>query len=1305
MLLTNWLRSLKHRRRSRSRRRSLRSSVPQIELLENRMLLSSVTGSILQPESSATNNPPPALFVVNSFADTVDARPGDGLAADASGNTTLRAAIMECNSLASESIISLPAGTYILRLPGGSEDSATTGDLDITGNITIRGSGAATTTIDANGFDRILHVLSGATVTIQEVMITGGNTTVSGGGGIRNDGGMLTITDSSIIGNAAPLGGGINSVLGDTIITSSTISGNTATVGAGIRNHRGTMTVADTTISDNTAISVGGGIENSWGNMIVTNTTICGNTGRASGGGIYGGGMTITNSTISGNTSWVGGGIFAGGGVSISNSTMTANTATYYGGGIHLDYPYVALTLDNTILAGNTAGTGPDAYSPHGDIKSRGHNLIGNNDFNFTPEATDLVGSPGTPIDPLIGPLQDHGGPTVTHALLPGSPAIDAGENVGIPLTDQRGVARPQDGNKDGLAVTDIGAFEVVVNDVAPQLGRVTSVHFADFMDISGLTLNGDALQSGNVLRLTPPDGPRAGSVFFTQPVRVDADTSFGARFQFCISESGGLSGGADGIVFIVQNSAAGTDALGDPGGDLGYDASHQPDQQITSSLGIEFDTYNNGSSYGDPNNNHVALLTNGAIRAPLAVATPTFDLNSGAALNVWIDYDGTADVLQVFMGDTATKPAEPLLTQSDIDLAALVGSQAFFGFSGATWAGWGAHDIENWELTVTAGTELQLSATTINENDTVRLMGTYSDVGTLDTHELTIDWGDGSDGGVETVAVAGGSFDIPHQYLDDNPTGTMSDEYTIRVTLPDVESGAITDTIKVTVLNVAPTVDAGADTILNEDAELSSHSVSFSDPGSDTWSATVDYGDGTGVRQLSAVSERSLTLPEHSYADNGSYTVTVTVADDDGATGSDTFVVTVRDFDSGSPPSVRVALPEGGGVFELLVEGTDLMVRQQQGEELYRVPTHLAQTLTIDGSSGDDTVIVNLSADDFIPRDGVTVKGGPGNDVLVLADGAAIGAGVYDGGAGIDTVDYSAFLRGVSVNLRTGNATGTGGISNVTSIIGGTGDDTLMGDANANGLWGGAGNDVLRGGRGRDSLYGGAGNDRLSGGAGNDVLRGGRGRDSLHGGRGNDRLSGGAGNDMLKGGRGRDSLHGGAGKDRLSGGAGDDVLKGGRGSDSLRGGVGDDRLFGGPGDDALRGGRGRDNLRGGAGKDRLSGGAGDAVLKGGWGDDSLRGGAGDDRLFGGPGDDVLRGSWGDDSLRGGAGDDRLFGGPGDDVLRGGRGDDSLHGGVGDDRLFGGPGDDVLRGGWGDDSLHDGAGDDPLSDGGGGGYF
>jgi hypothetical protein len=283
----------------------------------------------------------------------------------------------------------------------------------------------------------------------------------------------LTVTRSAAPGT---LEFGIFHVTADAEVTISglTITGGSAGIGRGISN-QGTLTLLNSTVSNN----AGGGISNS-GTLTIGSSTLSGNMINGFGGGVYNlGTMTISNSTLSGNTAYFGGGIFNSGMLTISNSTLSGNTAqdrpggeaiVYfgYGGGISNSG---TLTLISSTLSGNSAsivggidnsGSVTVTTSLFANTRgnyvtdsgagtlfvSGGHNLF--SDMPTVPlDPTDLTNT-----DPLLGPLADNGGPTSTQALLPGSPAIDAGAPIAGVTTDQRGFPRPQG------SAPDIGAFE-----------------------------------------------------------------------------------------------------------------------------------------------------------------------------------------------------------------------------------------------------------------------------------------------------------------------------------------------------------------------------------------------------------------------------------------------------------------------------------------------------------------------------------------------------------------------------------------------------------------------------------------------------------------------------------------------------------------------------------------------------------------------------------------------------------------------------------------------------------------------------
>jgi len=421
--------------------------------------------------------------IANAATIHVTANAADSLETDSS--CSLREAITNINAgadtysdctatgtYAVNDTINLPTGTYTTAITGAGEDSNATGDLDIRKSVTLSGAGMASTIINGGALDRVLQVdpsmSGGVVVTISGVTIQNGITLVDDGGGIENNG-TLTVTASTITGNVARSGGGIANPAGTLTVTNSTISSNTANVsGGGIFNRAGvpftaTLTVTNSTISDNTALGSGGGIvnDNNGGTAIatITGSTISGNTvtgasGTGQGGGIINlgaGTLTIANSTISGNSAaGAGGGIEdLGGPLTSTNATISGNSAGNGAGGI------AGLTrtdsLSNTIVANQLAGA--DCSINDSVLPTAVNSLSSDASCGFT-GAGNLQGTV-----PLLGPLQDNGGPTFTLALLPGSPAIDAGNAVKcaaapVSAVDQRGVKRPQG------ASCDIGAYE-----------------------------------------------------------------------------------------------------------------------------------------------------------------------------------------------------------------------------------------------------------------------------------------------------------------------------------------------------------------------------------------------------------------------------------------------------------------------------------------------------------------------------------------------------------------------------------------------------------------------------------------------------------------------------------------------------------------------------------------------------------------------------------------------------------------------------------------------------------------------------
>jgi len=305
--------------------------------------------------------------------------------------------------------------------------------------------------------------------------MSGNSSSDSGGGGIANIG-TATITNSTISGNSAGDPGGGIANGGTFTIDNSTISGNsTSSSGGGIANG-GTLTITNSTISGNSASgSFGGGVYNLGGDLTITDSTISANSVNGRGGGIWtNSSIEISKSTISGNSSSEGGGIYNSSlGSTITNSTISGNSGTARGGGI-----YNAHTLYTSFvtIAKNSSPDGSGIYFQNFSTKLYINNsIIADNigspncnisdtiyasDVNFATDGSCGSGFTQVTLSQLnLQPLADNGGPTPTHALGPGSVAIDAASECtdlrNNPVTtDQRGVTRPQG------ARCDAGAFE-----------------------------------------------------------------------------------------------------------------------------------------------------------------------------------------------------------------------------------------------------------------------------------------------------------------------------------------------------------------------------------------------------------------------------------------------------------------------------------------------------------------------------------------------------------------------------------------------------------------------------------------------------------------------------------------------------------------------------------------------------------------------------------------------------------------------------------------------------------------------------
>ncbi|MBA2435984.1 MAG: right-handed parallel beta-helix repeat-containing protein [Chthoniobacterales bacterium] len=396
--------------------------------------------------------------------------------------------------------------------------SLTVAGCTFTDNTATSGSSTAL------GGGAIYSNATAATVSISNSTFTGNDEIggSGGGGAIRNRGGTMNISNSTFTSNTAVDGGG--AVDNNDVMTmdSCTISGNTVSGtlegGGGIEN-LGQLTLARSVVTGNSAARHGGGIyHHSQGSddfLEITDSTISNNTANTArnstgnGGGIYvvtSAELTITRSTVSGNTVLLtltptelshadGGGIWSDGQVVMDNCTVSGNTAELNFGGVRVPHNFSDSTITNSTIVNNIAATGGgigrDDCNLGCESLSIGNTIIANNMASAEPDIRNRLVNPThsspitslgynlfevtagayisltptdiTGVDPNLGPLQGNGGLTFTHALQPGSPAIDKGKSTDV-LTDQRGLPRPYDHpgipNATSGDGSDIGAFE-----------------------------------------------------------------------------------------------------------------------------------------------------------------------------------------------------------------------------------------------------------------------------------------------------------------------------------------------------------------------------------------------------------------------------------------------------------------------------------------------------------------------------------------------------------------------------------------------------------------------------------------------------------------------------------------------------------------------------------------------------------------------------------------------------------------------------------------------------------------------------
>ncbi len=384
----------------------------------------------------------------------------------------------------------------------------------------------------------------------------------------------------------------------------------------------------------------------------------------------------------------------------------------------------------------------------------------------------------------------------------------------------------------------------------------------------------------------------------------------------------------------------------------------------------------------------------------------------------------------------------------------------------------------------------LSVNAPVITENGIATLTGTYSDVGVRDTHEIEIEWGDGTTSNA-VIDPLTRSFVAAHQYLDDNPTNTSSDIYSIFVRIRDDDGGEATASTSGIVENAPPQIlnlTSNHSSILDVsyDGSIKIEAGIF-DPGTqDTHTVMVDWGDGSTMETIPVDPSTKTLQSDHTYSQAGVYSIIVTVLDDDGGISTES----------------TTGIVQGIG----LVDGT-----------LFIIGTDARDHITLKSAKGRKHQPPQIEVD---------AKFRQGRNQIKQSE-------TFNA----DAIDL------VYVLLGNGDDHYLGQIPFSQFVDGGSGDDLIQG---------GTGSDILIGGTGNDVIHSRGGDDILSGGDGHDLLLGGNGAEILLGGHGNDLLFGGNGQDLLFGGKGVDAIFGKRGNDWLIGGSNWDLLHGGLGNDQI---------------------------------------------------------------------------------------------------------------------------------------------------------
>ena len=1082
-----------------------------------------------------------------------------------SGSGSLRQAILDANATAGDDEILFQSGL-------NGTIALTSGQMTISETVEITGNGAANSIIDAQETSRIFEISSGAVslsgLTLQNGRTAGNNINyadnTNNGGAIKSlSSGTLTISGSTLTGNSTfgggAHGGAISSDTGAIVIIDSILSGNRTTgdgaYGGGLFCRSGEVTITRSTLSGNLtegASSDGGAIFIANGSISIKQSTLASNSTMdvfADGGAVFArnNSVVLSQSTVSGNSvqgnGARGGAVFSGyGTVTVSQSTLTLNSSTQNaGGGIFSNSG--SISIRNSIVAGNTDnGSAPDVQRSLdvGDTLSIASSLIGRNNGTdlattgmINPDANgNWIGGNTVPaaVDPMLVALADNGGSTMTHALLENSPAFNAGSSLlavdildnDVPLTtDQRGAGfsriqfgRPDMGafesatldspdgttssdtfvlaysststsgnvvvtiSADGGAVREIGTFPMNLPLTINGLGgsdsvRVEGTSGADTIIVNsstGLTVNGASLI------LTSIETTALAGAAGSDAYKFDADAALGL---WTLDESGG---GTD-TIDLSLTAAAVTINLGL----AGTQVVHPANLSLILSSAITFENAVGGDGADTMTGNELDNVLTGG---------PGDDtLNGGAGSDVL--FGGANNDTYVFTAAAAAEADQVTENTNEgtdtISFAALTTNVAL-------------HLGSNLTQAVHTNRTLKLNSPNTFENS-IGGSGADSLAGNAAGNTLTGGVGDDRlNGGAGSDLLFGGLNN--DTYLFDATAVAEADQVT-----ENTDEG--TDTISFAALTTNVVLHLGSNAIQNVHTN---RTLKLNSP--NTFENSIG---GSGVDFLAG--------------NGGNNTLTGGPGGDrlNGGAGSD---LLLGGLNNDTYQFTTASVAEADQVTENTNEGTDTIsfaalttnVALHLGSNLTQA-VHTNRTLKLNspntfensiGGSGADSLAGNAAGNTLTGGVGDDrLNGGAGSDLLFgglnndtyLFDATAVAEAdqvTENTNEGVDTISFATQSNAVVLNLglttvqaiHTNRTLKLNSASTFENATGGSGSDTLIGNALANRLTGGNGDnilvgldgtDILEAGSGRDFLIGGLGLDTLNGGSNDDILIAGR--------------------------------------------------------------------------------------------------------------------------------------------------------------------------------------------------------------------